>query len=223
MTYPQPIPYVFLSQVTALGLTPQRQIDKMPYSIYNIRDAIPKENLTKVKALLQTLDITGYVVFNATGGEAIGKEREWPANNWAMLAKLVETELGLHVIFTGEKTKVQEVDRMVKSCCSSKIHNLAGATTLYEFIAMISLAHVVVTIDSAALHIAQSVGTPTVSLHGPEPPLVHAYPDPRNRAIYRGSVMPPAHALPFMRIRKCTADTKINACGRLARTRFLRR
>ena len=174
----------FLDQARAIGLTPPARREADGPSIYRL--TCPLESAQRTAEILNAQKISEFVVFNATAGEAIGKERRWPAERWSELADVVARRLGLGVVFTGEKTSKAEIDAMVKGCRSRGVHNLAGFTDFYGFVDTISKARAVVTIDSAALHIARSIGTPTVSLHGPEPPLVHAYPGPANRQVYKG-------------------------------------
>jgi lipopolysaccharide heptosyltransferase II len=173
----------FLDQARTLGLMASLPDDPAPQIM---RLEPPDVGIQEALGLLRSRRIREYVLFNATAGEAIGRERQWPAAKWRELARQVVAQLNLDVVFTAEKSKAHEVESILAHNHSPHVHNLAGATTFHAFIALIAMARACVTIDSAALHIAQSVGTPTVSLHGPEPPLVHAYPSPRNRAIYKG-------------------------------------
>lgn len=184
--YPMPIRRAFLSQLVAAGLATADEIERTDFSIYGLRPHVRQESMDRARALLAGLGSRDFLLMNPVGGEAIGKEREWPAEHWTALANRVVKELGLGVVFTGDKSRMEEVRSLAEGCKNAKVHSLAGMTTFDEFVALICLARAVVTIDSAALHIAQSVGTPTVSLHGPELPLVHAYSEEWNRALHAG-------------------------------------
>ena len=55
--------------------------------------------------------------------------------------------------------------------CGSGVFNLAGKTSLGELAAVLKHCHLFIGGDSAGLHIAAAVGTPTISLFGPSSPV----------------------------------------------------
>jgi ADP-heptose:LPS heptosyltransferase len=50
------------------------------------------------------------------------------------------------------------------------VHNLAGKTSLGELAAVLKKCSLLIGIDSAPMHIAVAVGTPTVTIFGPSSP-----------------------------------------------------
>ncbi|RLB31511.1 MAG: hypothetical protein DRG87_02270, partial [Deltaproteobacteria bacterium] len=51
------------------------------------------------------------------------------------------------------------------------VYNLAGKTTIGELAGVLKKCNLVIGIDSATIHIAAAVGTPTVSIYGPSAPV----------------------------------------------------
>ena len=73
------------------------------------------------------------------------------------------------LIFIGEESDRPFVET-VTSFMREPFHSLVGRTALPDLVALIRASKLVVTNDSASLHIASLVGTPTVAIFGPTAP-----------------------------------------------------
>jgi ADP-heptose:LPS heptosyltransferase len=96
--------------------------------------------------------------------------KEWSTNNYAKLINHVCSRYKVSVIVTGsidERDRVSEIARMSRS----NVHNLAGKTSLGELAAILKKCSLLIGIDSAPMHIAAAVGTPTVIIFGPSSPV----------------------------------------------------
>ncbi|MBV5330494.1 MAG: glycosyltransferase family 9 protein [Chlorobium sp.] len=74
------------------------------------------------------------------------------------------------VLITGgsaEYTKAEQIKRH----CNDGCYNLAGQTSLALYAALLQRCSLFIGVDSAGLHIAAAVGTPTVSIFGPSSPI----------------------------------------------------
>ena len=97
---------------------------------------------------------------------AIAPGSVWATKRWTtegfatVTASLVEQ--GYSVVILGGPSD-EEVARDVEDKCGKKILNLTGRTNLMVSAAIISKCDLVVTNDSAPLHIASAVGTPVVA------------------------------------------------------------
>jgi len=91
--------------------------------------------------------------------------RNWPNEKYAALADYLVEKYHAHVMLCGspsqaEKTTVKEVEKM----CQFPVTNLAGQDTLKQLLCLMQQADLVISPDSAPLHMAGSVGTPVIGL-----------------------------------------------------------
>ena len=91
----------------------------------------------------------------------------WTAQKTAQLIDRLEGD-GRRVIVTGAPSRDEHamIDRIVAACRCRPI-NLCGELSLKEMAALSSQAALFVGVDSAPMHIAAAMGTPTVALFGP--------------------------------------------------------
>jgi heptosyltransferase-2 len=92
----------------------------------------------------------------------------WGTKRWPWYAELAAGLEGL-VVVVGSKDDV-ELAQAVTAIAPGRIHSAAGALSLRAAAALIKRAAVLVTNDSAPLHLATAVGTPVVALFGPTTP-----------------------------------------------------
>lgn len=97
------------------------------------------------------------------------KERRWPSSNFAKSADLLAHRWNAKVVLLGAAAEKYLVDE-VSAVMESPHINLAGKTSLEQLIGVVKRCSVLVTNDTATMHIAAAVGTPIVAFF-----LVHAY------------------------------------------------
>ncbi len=97
------------------------------------------------------------------------KERRWPSRNFAKCADIMARRWKAKAVLLGAATEKELVDEVAAFMETPHI-NLAGKTTLEELVGVVKHCDVLVTNDTATMHIAAAVGTPIVALF-----LVHAY------------------------------------------------
>ena len=93
----------------------------------------------------------------------------WRAERWATVADTLARETGVDVLLTGseaERPGCQEIAAQMET----EARVMAGETTLDQLAALLSQCRLVLGLDSGPLHLAVSVGTPTVQLYGPVDP-----------------------------------------------------
>lgn len=95
--------------------------------------------------------------------------REWPLESWNTLVdelhdsrwkNIIQIGTSVNTLTSGAKTL-----KLVRNCLS-----FVDLLNLEESIALISIADIFVGIDSGMLHIAASVGTPSIGIWGPTSP-----------------------------------------------------
>jgi heptosyltransferase II len=141
-------------------------IEQMPPS-----DAIRLEGADAARASggrrFAQLNITAPVV-GVSPGAAYGTAKRWLPERFAEAAVQTARAQGGSVAFfgsAGERELCQTVAQMVAQAGVAG-HNLAGATTLREFIELAAACRVFLTNDSGAMHIASALGVPTVAVFG---------------------------------------------------------
>ncbi len=100
--------------------------------------------------------------------------KEWAVDNYIGLINKVTKSFEISVIITGSPAETVRARTIVDRCDADKVFNLAGLTTLDYLPALLQRACLFLGVDSAGVHIAAAVGTPTISLYGPSPAAVWA-------------------------------------------------
>lgn len=95
----------------------------------------------------------------------------WPARHTAALIDLV-VATGMHVVITGapderERTLVDAVYAALAPASRARTIDLTGTLSLSELAALTASARAFAGVDSAPMHIAAAMGTPTLALFGP--------------------------------------------------------
>jgi heptosyltransferase-2 len=109
------------------------------------------------------------LVVNVNAGE-LCLERRWPGEAFARLMELFAACPDVQVVLTGspgEREYVESVRALVAEGLRERVANVAGRISFGEYLALLARAEAAVTNDSGPLHLAVSVGVPTVSLWGP--------------------------------------------------------
>jgi ADP-heptose:LPS heptosyltransferase len=110
------------------------------------------------------------------GGKLHVNSRRWPAEYFARVCEYLFNE-GFEVVLTGDRDDV-EVCAEVERACDAGIKSLTGALTFAESAALLSIADLVITNDTATLHLAEAAAAARiVSIFGPTDPSLLA---PRN-------------------------------------------
>ncbi len=94
----------------------------------------------------------------------------WPVENVIEFCKEAIKEFSCRVIIFGGKKEINygdEISQAVKG-----VVNLAGKLTIRESASLINECRVFISTDSGPMHIALSLGVPTVALFGPDNPLI---------------------------------------------------
>lgn len=107
------------------------------------------------------------------------EEKLWPAESWVEVATALRDQFDLPVLLTGsadrsEQAHLAAITRALASHSASPsaspIVNASGKLSLTELAALIANARVVLSVDSAAMHLAAMSRTPQVALFGPTNP-----------------------------------------------------
>ena len=119
-------------------------------------------------------------------------EKLWEAERWAQLIDHFSgnTEIDL-VLTSGPSPEEQTHIAAIKNKVRQQIIDLSGKTSLLALAALIRDARLLVTVDSAPMHLAAATGTPQVVLFGPTNPF-HWRPRESPVLILQGKSAAPA-------------------------------
>ncbi|CAN1568642.1 RfaF ADP-heptose,LPS heptosyltransferase [Burkholderiaceae bacterium] len=104
-----------------------------------------------------------YVVI-APGASWVGKE--WSIEQFSQVAERLSQDYALIIILCGSKADRRTCDQICTRLSSDSVINLAGRTSLPQYIELIRGAKFVVSSDSAPVHIAAATKTPSVCILG---------------------------------------------------------
>lgn len=134
--------------------------------------------LLKEKGVLETDKLIGLV---------ISASPKWPTKNWPMdnFSQLAESLVrqGLKVVLLGEAYSKEKAERFPKD---KRIISLVGETDLNQLISLIKRLDILITPDSAPMHIAAAVGTKIIALFGPTDPKRHIPPAKDISVLFEG-------------------------------------
>ncbi len=113
----------------------------------------------------------------AVGSSAKWLTKRWPIENFAELAKRLVIENNFRIVLLGGAEDVSLGDAFkLLTLREGALMNWIGKTTLPELVAVMKRLHVVVSGDSAPIHIAAATKPRLVALFGPTEPAKHMPP-----------------------------------------------
>jgi len=123
----------------------------------------------KANALRRDWKITKpYVIFHPGSAR---REKFWEPQRWSDAIDHVRSNSRISAVLTGGASRVeQEHLREIKSKTLQPVADLSGKTDLLTLAALIGQARLLVTVDSAPMHLAAATQTPQVILFGPTNP-----------------------------------------------------
>jgi heptosyltransferase-2 len=115
---------------------------------------------------LASLGITGPVM-GISPGAAYGNAKRWLPERFADTAQACATVCPAVLLFgsASEQALCETVASQLRGT-RMDVHNLAGATSLREFIDLAAACRLFLTNDSGAMHVASALGVPTVAVFG---------------------------------------------------------
>ncbi len=99
-------------------------------------------------------------------GAANSRAKQWSPERFAEAGRLLAERLDAGVALFGSPSEA-DLCSAVAEDIGSEAENLAGQTTLAEFIDLVAACRVFLTNDSGAMHVAAALGVPTVAVFGP--------------------------------------------------------
>jgi predicted lipopolysaccharide heptosyltransferase III len=178
---------------------------------------LPENARKKASALLRAAKIDNHFVVVHPGSARA--EKFWEPERWAAVIAHAQTRLQTAVVMTGGMWRFeQEHIRQIKQHAGRAIVDLSGKTDLLTLAAVISRARLLVTVDSAAMHLAATQRTPQVILFGPTNPF-HWRPRGSAAVILQGDARQPVTTFvpkqPRASMRQISTEAVINGMNAL--------
>jgi heptosyltransferase-3 len=150
-----------LGLLEAFGITTEQRIPELVVAVdkqEKIRDLLEREAVPRDKKLV------------AVQPFSLWHYKEWGKDKYIALIRWLVAEYGVAVIVTGSAAEKDRAEEIVRSC-GAGCHNFAGKTSIATYAALLQQCRFFIGVDSAGLHIAAAVGTPTVGIFGPSSPV----------------------------------------------------
>jgi len=128
---------------------------------------IPEKDEEHVSGLLKELNVTGdFVVVNPSAKSHL---KRWTAQGFAEVSDRImdECSAGVLLVGTGEdKAVVRDVIKLMKN----KPHDLTGKTNIRQLAGLLKRSRLLITNDSAPMHLACAMGVKVLAIFGPTDP-----------------------------------------------------
>src|SRR3989338_5560453 len=121
--------------------------------------------------------LIGFVI----GASSRWPTKKWPAENFVELAKQLMIKYDCNIVLVGTQED-HVMARSFEEVPRNRILDMTGETNLTQLMSLMKCLDVIVTGDTAPLHMASAFGAKVVALFGPTEPKRHAPPG-RNRII----------------------------------------
>ena len=145
---------------------------------------IPLEKLKEVKSVFRNENISSDLPIVAVQPFSLWKYKEWGMEKYAALIRWIVSEYGFPVIVSGSPEEKARADAL-KKMSGPNVYNFAGKTSISMFAAVLKACRLFIGGDSAGIHIAAAVGTPTVGIFGPASVSVWAPRGERHTVVYK--------------------------------------
>ena len=144
------------------------------------------------------------ILLNANASDLLPLRR-WDPERYVELARrLIAALPEVWIGFTGARDEAEAISRLASKVGHAQSFSLAGKTTLRQLMVLYGLADVLVTNDSGPAHFASLTTIHTVTLFGPETPLLFAALTPRNKPLWAGIACSPCVSAVNNRQSTCT-------------------
>lgn len=144
---------------------------------------------TKARNILKELNLSSSlpVIIMHIGTSNNFKERRWSPQSYAKLADLISIRYCAQIILTGlpeEAHLIRATWQFLKSV--DMVRDSGGNLSFDEYFALIAVADLIITADTAAVHLASTLNIPLVGLYGPNTPQLYGPWGSNGLALYTG-------------------------------------
>ncbi len=138
-----------------------------------VRDDLASDSFLKIgSAPVRIMDENDFAPDQKIIVAAVGSKsdiKKWPAEYYAGLLDRLAINEGCQIILAGDTYDISDAKK-VKNLMQSRVIDLSGRTNFSELCSLLKAASLLITNDSAPLHIADALKTPVLALFGPTDP-----------------------------------------------------
>lgn len=128
---------------------------------------VPEKHDQQVSQLLKNDGVPTDRPIVAIQPFSLWRYKEWGEDKFSALANRIHETLDCSILFCGTKEEWGRVQAMTSGSRQKGIFNFAGKTTIVQYAALLKRCSMFIGCDSAGVHIAAAVGTPTATIYGP--------------------------------------------------------
>ncbi|NDD27983.1 MAG: glycosyltransferase family 9 protein [Proteobacteria bacterium] len=151
-------------------------------------------DLDQVRALLGEQGVgegAAIVLLNPNASDLLPL-RKWPTERFESLARrILDAHPEVTVVFTGAPAEAAQAEGLVRALGSSRAVSMAGRTSMRQLLTLYGLSRVLVTNDSGPAHFSAMSAVHTITLFGPETPLLYAPLGGRGSVVWAGLACSP--------------------------------
>lgn len=118
---------------------------------------------------LSQLGISSGEAYICLAPGSVWPTKRWPEQYWSTLAGQISDELGMTVLLIGGKEDY-ELAESIRNHAGKKVWNVAGKFDFLQSSVLLENSHLLITNDSAPLHLASAAGTVVFAIFGPTVP-----------------------------------------------------
>ena len=130
-----------------------------------------KDQVTSTSSSFKLLEDTFNFPYICFAPSASSDLKMWPSKSFTQLALIILQKTDFKILLLGSKEDFF-IDQLALEINSDRIINLRGKTQLSELPSILRYSHLLIGNDSGLAHLAETQGTPVVSLYGPTSPLL---------------------------------------------------
>jgi len=186
-----------------------------PSEIKPISMAYGESDASEIKKIMQKGNISKndilITVHPGTSENFI--QRRWPPEYYAALADKLIDHSGAKIIFTGIRSEApiaEKIKNMMKN--KDAAFNASGVLNFGQYICLIQSSSLVISADTASVHLASCFSVPVIGLYGPNTPVLYGPWGPNSIWFYKKLSCSPCITIYNAKMNKCRHRDGQGAC-----------
>jgi len=157
-----------------------------------------------IQALLDQAGVAEHTILLNPNASDLLPLRKWDTARFSALAQRILSAFPrARIILTGAPSEQASADQLCQAIGSPRVISAAGRTSLRELLTLYTLSDVLVTNDSGPAHFASMTPVHTVTLFGPETPLLFGSRAPSTTIIWKQLACSPCVSVFNHRLSPC--------------------
>lgn len=150
--------YIHLNKLLPLGLDVQN-------ATYNL--LFSEEDKRTTKSIFEEFNISEADKIVAVAPGTKSHIKRWTTSGFTKACQRLNRELGIKVLLVGDTNDKEITSQILSTQALSDTYDISGRTNMHQLGCLLSRCKLLITNDSAPLHLADIVNTPSVAIFGP--------------------------------------------------------